>query len=189
MNKLEEKLLSMASADKRGIEDLLSLFMPISFRKGLIIGTPEHSYPILHFIESGLLMGNYIVDDKEYPSWISDHGFVLPIGGFLSKKNYSEFIMVLENSQCWYLNLAKAEILAQKNYHLYRMLLEIFEENLQLTREREISLRIPNAYERYLKFMNEQSSRKYPLTNSVLASLLSINEKHLSKLKRRYVKS
>lgn len=189
MNKLEEKIWAMKTADKRSVEELINLFVPITFRKGLIIGTPEHSYPILHFIEQGLVMGNCIIGDREIASRLLSSGFIPPIGGFLLNQNYPEFLHVLEETKAWYLNLVKAEALAQKNHHLYLMLMEIFEENMHRTRDWEMLLRTSNAYDRLLKFMDGNYLQHYTITNTNLAALLNINEKHLSKLKRRYIKA
>lgn len=186
---LREKLQTMRTADKRSIEELESLFIPVNFRKGVIIGSPEHFYPILHFIENGLVVGNYLFDNQEQASWISNGGFIPPIGGYFLKHPFPEFIQVIEDTKAWHLNLARAELQAQKNHHLYRMLIEIYEEYNLFIKETEMLLRVTNAYDRFTKFMTKSGEFKYHLKNSLLANLLGINEKHLFKLKKKYAKS
>jgi len=189
MNKLEEKLWSMKTANRKGVEEIQSLFTPVNLRKGLIIGSPDYSSPILHFIEEGLVMGYSIIDGVDHPSWLAEQGFIPPIGGFFSKQPLEEFVQVLENTKVWYLNLTKTESQAQKNNDLYRMLLEIFEENLQLTRQREMFLRIPSAKNRFSKLIHCHKPYIYKVNNEILAALLNVSKNHLIKIKSLHAKS
>ncbi len=69
------------------------------------------------------------------------------------------------------------------------MLGEIIENNHILLKEGEILLRMPNASQRFYKYMQRHEQVSNKIHKDLLADLLRMNIKHLFKIKKDYLKS
>lgn len=115
---LIKRLTQFKSANSQNINILGKLFMPISFRKGTLLKPPEHAYPILYYIQTGLVRGYYLIHEQEYSSWVIENGFLLPLNGTFANYPTCQYISFMENSSGWSLNLSKTEFIAQTNNQL-----------------------------------------------------------------------
>lgn len=186
MQRLTCKLQNFRTAEKRLVDLLLDMFVPVMFHKGALLVTPIYSTPVLYFIEDGLVRGYFDSNGAQQTSWIKDNGFLLPTAEIFSSNTCVEYISFLKDSHCYVLNLASVEVLAIKEPRLYRMLLEIYEEGLREGKERELLLRIKNAGERFLYFKSQHPRVIYLPIHDMLASLLNIESKYLYRIKKIY---
>jgi len=186
MERLIDKLLNLRTADKHLVDCLLEIFVPKVFKKGLLLSMPEYSYPVIYFIEYGLVRGYFVSHEEEHSAWIIESGFMLPSAGFFTATPSIEYVSFLKESRGFTLNLAKADELARNEPRLYRMLLEIYEESLHAGKEREMMLRIRHAGDRYLYFRECHPKLIHLPIHDILASILNIEPKYLYRIKRRY---
>ncbi|TCD03493.1 DUF1963 domain-containing protein [Pedobacter psychroterrae] len=81
---LYEQLSRLRTATPELVRKLTGLFVPVTFRRGTLLSVPDHTLPVLYFIEKGVVRGYYFYHQEEYPCWIRRGGFLLPgIGYFL----------------------------------------------------------------------------------------------------------
>uniref|UniRef100_UPI0018EDD8F7 hypothetical protein n=1 Tax=Pedobacter sp. ASV28 TaxID=2795123 RepID=UPI0018EDD8F7 len=173
MNALIDKLSKLNTGTKATIDVLVKLFTKTEFKKGWMFGNGAwQSVPMLYYISSGLLKGSVEYREVSYPIWMLESGFLIPSTGFLSKKGILEVIEVLKPTKAYALNLLRAEKLAEDDVNLYKMLLEIYEENLLESRNRELMLHIPNAKERLAFFIEHNPEQQKAMTDDQVAQLL-----------------
>lgn len=183
MKNLKEKLTQLNSSTAEIIEQFIALGQEQYFKKGSIISSPQHSFPILYFIEEGLVRGFVEHQHREHTLWVMQQGFILPAKGYFTQRKFPEYVQFLSNTTAWSLNLGKAAILAQENHLVYQILLEILEEAFYQAREREYLLRIIDAKERYLWLKTHQPSIIHLLSIDMMASYLRMSAKHFSRIK------
>ncbi|MCX3265633.1 Crp/Fnr family transcriptional regulator [Pedobacter agri] len=183
---LIETLKNMRMAEPHHLEELIHAFIPKSFEKGLLLSTPEYSFPVLYYIEKGLARGYFDSGDNQHTAWILEEGFILPSAGYFHDADSIEYISFLEHSTGYALNLNKADELGRENPVVYRILLEIYEQGLHQSKERELMLRITHAADRYLYFMQSHPKLVHLPIHNILASLLNIQAKYLYKIKQYY---
>jgi len=186
MQRIIEKLQTLKSADPRLADLMASFFVPKSFKKGVLLSMPDYSYPILYFIEEGLVRGYFVNGEEERTAWVIESGFFLPSTGFFSNGASIEYVSFLKDSQTYALNLIQFDEQAAKSPGLYRMLLEIYEEHILEGKVRENMLRIHLAEQRYLYFKDRHPRLTELLSHDVLASYLSIDSKYLFFIKKKY---
>jgi CRP-like cAMP-binding protein len=182
---LYEKLNELLTADAGSIDLLTGLFVPVTFRKGMSLPVHDYAFPILYFIEAGLVRGYFFYRQEEYTCWILEQGFLIRMARIADDKAAPEYIEFLTDTSGWSLNLGKAELLAQKDPLMYRILLEIFQENIREGKIRELMLRIPNAQDRYLFAKAENPHLGYKVIHAIYASFLNIESKYLFKIKKK----
>lgn len=184
--KLLRRLAALNAATPQSLQLIAGLFVPVFFRKGMILYLPDHSFPILYYIERGLLRAYFFYQQEEYTAWLMDEGFLIPFDSFFSPAPALEYIQFLSDSEGWSLNLSKAEALAQQEPQLYRMILEIYETELRQGKQRELMLRLGTAGQR-IAFAEKSYGRVLDkVLHQVLASFLNIEDKYLYKvLKKR----
>jgi len=186
MKRLIEKLQSLRNANSKLVEQISDMFVHKVFKKGLLISTPDHSYPEIYFIEEGLARGYFIHDEVEYTSWILQSGFVLPTTSFFSKSRSIEYIDFLKDSSGYAINLQYWKDQGKLNPTLLILLLELYEENIQGIKLREQMLRIRHAETRFLFFKALFPELINLPIHKILASLLAIEAKYLFTIKRKY---
>jgi len=186
MKRLIEKLQSLQNINGHLAGQIAEMFVPKIFNKGLLLSTPDHSYPEIYFIENGLARGYFIHDGQEYTSWISENGFILPTTSFFSYSRSIEYINFLKDSSGYALNLNQWNEHAKINPAYSPILLEIYEENIQNVKQREQMLRIRHAETRFLHFQKLHPELINLPIHKILASLLGIESKYLFKIKRKY---
>lgn len=186
MKRLIEKIQSLKNVKGHIAVQIADMFVPKTFNKGLLLSTPDHSYPELYFIEYGLARGYYVHQGQEYTSWILENGFILPATSFFSSSRSIEYINFLKDSSGYALNLNQWNEFAKVDTAFSLILLEIYEENIQNARQREQMLRIRHAETRFLHFQNLYPELINLPIHKILASLLGIESKYLFKIKRKY---
>ncbi|SDF95186.1 hypothetical protein SAMN05421827_102229 [Pedobacter terrae] len=184
MKALVEKLKTLNTAKKDTIELLINLFVKTEFKKGWIFGGTIQSVPMLYFISIGLVRGSVEYKESTYTLWMLETGFLIPSHGFLATKGISEIIEILKPTTAYALNLLRAEKLAKEDVNLYKMLLEIYEENLLEGRKRELMLRIPNAVERRKYFNQMNPGMEKAITDEQISQILRIDKKYYYSIKR-----
>lgn len=188
MKLLIEKLQSLQHATGHLVREIAEISVPKIFSKGLLLSTPEHSYPELYFIDNGLARGYFTHQGQEQTSWILAQGFILPTASFFSFSRSIEYINFLKDSSGYAISLSQWSELGKINPVFLLMLLEIYEENLQQIKQREQMLRIRHAETRFLYFQQQYPELVNLPTHEILASLLAIESKYLFKIKRKYRK-
>jgi CRP-like cAMP-binding protein len=183
MNKLLRTLETMKYGNKEIVQVLSKLFLEVSFRKGTIISSPIHSFPVLYFIESGLIKVYYEKDQKEYILNIIEHGFLLPSKGIFRQNETYEYFQTLLDTKGWALNLRDAETLCLKYPVIFKMLLELYEETIREGLEREMLLRIQDAETRFNLYKSKNRTLLFTVNNEVMSSYLRMSPKHLSRMK------
>ncbi len=183
MATIEEKLVKMNTSTPEAVKLMVGLGIQENFKKGAIITSPQHRFPILYFIKEGLARGYTENNGKETTFWLMDEGFILPSEGYFTKSSFPEYVEFLVDTEVWSINLIKASLLASQHPELYLMLLEIFEVSIFDAKGRECLLRITDAKERYLFLKATQPLVIYQLTKEILASFLRISAKQLSRIK------
>lgn len=183
MENIEEKLLKMNASTPQAVQLLLDIGIRQNFKKGSIISSPQHSFPILYYIENGLVRGYTEHNGFENTFWLMQKGFILPSEGYFTEINFPEYVQFLRDTQVWSLNLVKASVLAIHHPVLYQMLLEIYEVSFYEAKNREYLLRIADAKQRYLWLKAKDPSLIYLLTKEMLASFLRMSTKHFSRIK------
>jgi CRP-like cAMP-binding protein len=183
MENIKERLLKMNTSTPQAVQVLMKLGMEQNFKKGTIISSPQHSFPILYFIEDGLVRGFSEFDGKENTFWVLQSGFILPSKGYFINREFPEYVQFLSDTKTWSLNLLKSAKPAIHQPILYQMLLEINETSYFEARDRELFLRLSEARERYLWLKRKNPSLIYLLKKEILASLLNMSTKHLSRIK------
>lgn len=185
MDALIQKLESLNTATKTTVNFLTTLFTKTTFKKGWMFGNGVwQSTPMLFYISNGLVKGSVEYKGASYTLWMLENGFLIPSNGFLSQKGLLETIEFLKPTQAYALNLIRAEKLAKENTNLYKMLLEIYEENLLDGRQRELMLRIPNAADRLNYFTALNPNLKKNITDEYMAQLLRIDRKYYYNIKK-----
>ncbi len=185
METLINKLKGLTSATEKSAEIMTTLFTPFVYHKRTLLATADHSDALLYYINSGLIRRFFILDGLEYTSRVMmESGFLLHK---LNKKDNpsAEYIEFLEDTEGLVLNLCRAIIAAQEQPEIYSMLLEIYQDLIHQSNERELMLRHKSSDQNYayLKQVNEQLTNKVP--NDILASYLNISVKYLYTIKKR----
>ena len=185
MEALLEKLESFNTATKETVETLKNLFVKTEFKKGWILGdSPWQQTPTLFYISTGLLRGTVEYDETVYTMWLMESGFLIPGNRFLSKRNgVTEIIEFLSDTKAYALNLYRADNLARGNVSLYKMLLEIYEENLIDGRKRELMLRMDTATERINYYKKTNPSIIYKTDKNIFAPYVRMSVRHLDRFK------
>lgn len=187
MQELHEKLLSMRATQFHDITALKDLFVELTVRKGTSLDSSGYSYPTLYYVEEGLVMGSYIINELPYPSWIIDSGFISPGGVFSNQLPFAENIQAIEESRVYALNLNTAALILRDSPYFCQLFLEIQEESIHLAKEREILLRMTNAKDRFNVFAKNQRSVLFRVNAAILAKLLNMSKNHLFKIKKSYL--
>lgn len=182
---LMEKLKALGTSTPETILLLRSLFTPVFFKKGMVLSINEYAFPVLYFIEEGLVRGYFYHQQNEYTYRVLENGFLMAMAGPENKKQVAEYVMFITDTHGWSLNLAKAELLARKEPILYHILLEIQQESIMDGKARELMLRLGTADDMYTYMNENNSSLLYKLNNQFLASLLNIKLKYLYKVKKK----
>ena len=185
MKALVEKLESFNTATKDTVDLLINLFVKTEFKKGWILGdSPWQQTPTLFYISDGLLRGTAEYEESVYTMWLMENGFLVPGNRFLSKRNgITEIIEFLSDTKAYALNLYRADNLARGNVSLYKMLLEIYEENLIDGRKRELMLRMDTATERINYFKKTNPSIIYKTDKNIFAPYVRMSVRHLDRFK------
>ena len=186
MTRLLEKLNSLQNANSQLVDQISQMSVYKFFKKGLLLSTPDHSYPEIYFIEEGLIRGYFLHEGVEYTSWILQSGFVLPTTSFFSKSSSIEYIDFLKDSSGYAINLKHWLDQGKFNSALLFLLLELYEENLQKIKLREQMLRIRHAETRFLFFKELFPELINLPIHKILASMLAIESKYLFTIKRKY---
>lgn len=186
MEELRKKLLSLKTADMEAIGLLEDLFIPVHFKRNLLISSnlAGISAANLYYISHGLVKGIISGRKKEYCLWIIHQGFIVPGSGFLTGTEISENIEVLAETKGYSLNLLRADTIARNNINMYRMLLEIYEETLLEGRKREIMLRMKIAADRYRYFQKNYPTLSNRLTLEQQAEYLHIDRKYFYNVRK-----
>ncbi|RZK40374.1 MAG: hypothetical protein EOO90_15360 [Pedobacter sp.] len=185
MKALVEKLESFNTASKDTVNLLINLFVKTEFKKGWILGdSPWQQTPTLFYISDGLLRGTAEYEESVYTMWLMENGFLVPGNRFLSKRNgITEIIEFLSDTKAYALNLYRADNLARGNVSLYKMLLEIYEENLIDGRKRELMLRMDTATERINYYKKTNPSIIYKIDKNIFAPYVRMSVRHLDRFK------
>jgi hypothetical protein len=185
MKALVEKLESFNTASKDTVDLLINLFVKTEFKKGWILGdSPWQQTPTLFYISDGLLRGTAEYEESVYTMWLMENGFLVPGNRFLSKRNgITEIIEFLSDTKAYALNLYRADNLARGNVSLYKMLLEIYEENLIDGRKRELMLRMDTATERINYYKKTNPSIIYKTDKNIFAPYVRMSVRHLDRFK------
>lgn len=183
--KLMHRLSSMRTASPLVVPLLSELFIPVSFKKGQLL-IAGHSFPLLYFIETGVVRGYFLHGQEEHTCWLQEEGFLLPFNGFFIEEPSIEQIEFLSDTTGWSLNLAKAESLAQKEPLMYRMLLEIYERKLVDAKYTDYMLRLDRAEDRVEFIQKIRENLIYRVINRYAASFLNIGDKYLFTIKKLY---
>jgi hypothetical protein len=185
METLIKKLESFNTANKETLELLKNLFVKTEFKKGWILGdSPWQQTPTLFYISEDLLRGTVEYDETVYTMWLMESGFLIPGNKFLSKKeSMTEIIEFLTDTKAYALNLFRADRLARHNVSLYKMLLEINEENLIDSRERELMLRLDTATKRINYHKKTNPSIIYKTDKNIFAPYVRMSVRHLDRFK------
>lgn len=189
MEALTDQLKSLKTTSPDAIALLKKLFVKTYLKKGMVLGASPYTVPHLYFMKHGLIKGCYVVDGIEYPSWVADHGFIPVIKAPSAHQTFQEFLELLEDSCVCQLNLDTAALLAETSKPLRQMLNEITDDTLTLLKEGEILLRMPNAAERFKKYMERNKEVSDKIHKDLLADLLHMSTKHLFKIRKDYLKS
>lgn len=182
---LTQILSRLDTATPDALELLTSLFVAVTFKKGMILASNDQPCFKLYYIASGLVRGYFFYNNEEHTCWILEQGFLAPIAHPEGSGQAIEYIDFLAETQGWSLNLHKAEVLAQKDPSMYRMLLEIYQGIILEGKARELMLRIQTADEKYQYMKQKNEPLLFKLNNQILASLLNIKLKYLYKVKKR----
>lgn len=183
MDTLTEKLKSLHSASATDLPLLRDLFIKTHFRKGWILD-PFYSIPSLYYIETGLVRGSVTYKEESYTIRFQERGF-LTVGNELFSENASlEAIEFLRDTTGYRLNLKKADEAANTNSNLYKILLEIYEENLSDGKQREVMLHIKNAKDRFCYLIDHFPQLAKVLTDVQAADLLRIEKKYYYRIKK-----
>lgn len=185
MEALIEKLESFNTATKETVELLKNLFVKTEFKKGWVLGdSPWQQTPTLFYISEGLLRGVVEYDETEYTMWLMESGFLIPGNRFLSNRNgVNEIIEFLDHTKAYALNLYRADTLAKGNVSLYKILLEIYEENLIDGRKRELMLRMEAAEDRINFYKKSNSSIIYKTDKKIFAPYVRMSVRNLDRFK------
>ncbi|RAJ28079.1 hypothetical protein LY11_03399 [Pedobacter cryoconitis] len=185
MEALIKKLESFNTATKDSVEMLKNLFVKTEFKKGWVLGdSPWQQTPTLFYISEGLLRGTVEYGETVYTMWLMESGFLIPGNRFLSKRNgITEIVEFLSDTKAYALNLYRADNLAKDNVSLYKMLLEIYEENLIDGRKRELMLRMDTATERINYYKKTNPSIIYKTDKNIFAPYVRMSVRHLDRFK------
>jgi len=185
MKALVEKLESFNTATKDTVDLLINLFVKTEFKKGWILGdSPWQQTPTLFYISDGLLRGTVEYEESVYTMWLMENGFLIPGNRFLSNRNgVTEIIEFLTDTHAYALNLYRADSIAKGNVSLYKMLLEIYEENLIEGRKRELMLRMETAEERINYYKKSNPSIIYKTDKHIFAPYVRMSVRHLDRFK------
>ncbi|MBB5436944.1 CRP-like cAMP-binding protein [Pedobacter sp. AK017] len=181
---LMETLTMLATSTPETALLLKKLFVPVFFRKGTLFHIHERASPMLYFIETGLVRGYFYYKQEEYTAWLMESGFLLPAAGFFTKVPAIEYVHFLTDTNGSSLNLEIAVALAQEHPLLYRMLLEIYERDLQAGKHRELMLRLKLAENRFLYAREICGKLFFKVVNPVMASFMNIEKKYIFKFKK-----
>jgi hypothetical protein len=183
---LMEKLMALRSSTPEAAQALHDLFMPISFRAGMALNLGEYTFPVLYFIENGLVRGYIYYKKEEYTCWALAHGFLMAMTSLADPDQGIEYVEFVNDTQVRSLNLGRMELLAQKEPALYRMLFEILQECMQGGRIRELVLKLKFGKERFSFMAKYHKDLLYKIPHKILASLLDVTIKYLYQLKKEY---
>lgn len=182
MKTLNQKLIDFKNSTPISIRLFEELCHPFSFKKNEIINTFSHHNDKFYYVETGIVQGIFINELEEMTAYLTTDGFVTPSFLFSRKVSPIEYIRFLTDTEGWAINLAQADI---HDPHLALILLEIYEENLNASYEREKLTKIKNANDRYIYFLKNHKHLINSVSNKIIASFLNIHPKHLSEIKKR----
>ncbi len=183
MKNIKQKLMEMNSSTPEAVQLLMDIGIEYEYKKGAVISNQQHSYPMLYFVEDGLVRGYLENEGNEHTLWLIQEGFILPSRGFITQISRKEHIEFLNYTRTWSVNLIKASVWASKMPVLDKMLMEIYETILMESFEREFFLRIPNASSRFEYLKQSCPATIYLVSKEIMASYLNISPKHYSRIK------
>ncbi|TCC99991.1 Crp/Fnr family transcriptional regulator [Pedobacter psychroterrae] len=183
---LYEQLSRLRTATPELVRKLTGLFVPVTFRRGTLLSVPDHTLPVLYFIEKGVVRGYYFYHQEEYTCWIRRGGFLLPGIGYFSDSYSIEYIQFLSDTTVWSLSLPKVEVAMRSEPLFYRMLLEMYEIKVQEGKERELMLRLKFAEDRNLYARKNFADLFEHVAIYILASFIGIERKYIYKFKKKY---
>lgn len=159
----------------------------LSVKKGAVLLQEGERCEYMYFIKRGAMMGKTIHQKKQIVTYISiDNEFVSSISGLHGVVPSKEAIVAVEDTELIAMhNDDLQELFAQyfdMNY-LFRVMVEQYYRDAQ---ERSYIIRVGNAKERYLYFVNTKPGYVERLPPELVASMLDMKLATLLKVQKQY---
>ena len=159
----------------------------LSVKKGAVLLQEGERCEYMYFIKRGAMMGKTIHQKKQIVTYISiDNEFVSSISGLHGVVPSKEAIVAVEDTELIAMhNDDLQELFAQyfdMNY-LFRVMVEQYYRDAQ---ERSYIIRVGNAKERYLYFVNTKPGYVERLPLELVASMLDMKLATLLKVQKQY---
>lgn len=181
---LVSKIMQLARISEAAEEWLASHIEKRSFRKNEEVLSEGKTCNHLYYIQSGMLGGYYLRDDKQVCNWISvENDFATSYYSFISRKPSYETILSMEDTTVQCISFTKLEELYKLFPETERAGRRILEEYYLRLEERVISIQFKSAKERYDHLSNSRPEvvRRAPLGR--IASYLGMTQETLSRVR------
>ncbi len=182
-----EFLLSYGIISAKAIDYLIKNSYYLQIRKNEILVPPGTLHPSYYFILQGVLRGYMSGDGCEITTWIDwENSMVSTIGTMETDVITDEAIQALEDCHLIEFSQETLNHIYDKFPETNRIGRLIITENLRTAEERAYIARLPNAEERYKRFMTRNGDLINRISLKYVASFLNMKLETLSRIRARY---
>lgn len=182
-----EFLLSYGIISAKAIDYLIKNSFYLQIRKNEILVPPGTLHPSYYFILQGVLRGYMTGDGREITTWIDwENSMVSTIGSMETDVITDEAIQALEDCHLIEFSQETLNHVYDKFPETNRIGRLIITENLRTAEERAYIARLPNAEERYKRFMARNGDLINRISLKYVASFLNMKLETLSRIRARY---
>lgn len=159
----------------------------IWIKKGTILVSPGTFRPPYYFILKGVLRGYLSNDAGEITTWIDwENSMASSIGGMETDLITDEAIQALEDCHLIEFSQETLNVIYDRFPETNRIGRLIITENLRTAEERAYLARLPQADERYKRFMMQHGDLINRISLKYIASFLNMKLETLSRIRGRY---
>jgi len=181
---LDQRLSDMKNLTSAEVKTLSANFLRNQFRKGQLLLTPGQNLHGLYYIESGFVQGYITHNYIDETIWVKDGGSFLLLPGLFNQETSHHYIEFLTDATACMLNLDPLLFPDASNHHLlYKLLQQVYDQEMLLSEKREYINHLPQAKDRYQLFKAEFPGIIGQVNNHIIASLLRMSLKHFVRLK------
>ena len=186
MNSFIETIKKFGNISESVEFDILKSIKTENKKKGHYLIKAGQSIANLFVLQTGLVRGFYIKNDKEINTWFASENIVLSSAlSLFSNSPSKENIQLLEDSTVHYITNQNLQDLYQKHPDFNMIGRKIAEDYCLLLEDRIASLQVDSAEERYKKLIKEYPDILQRVSLGNIASYLGMTQATLSRIRRK----
>lgn len=170
--------------DAQTQEKIITMFQKRNYEKGDYFVQEGKTNTNLAFIEKGVFQYFYNKDGDEITSYVTgDNNFMASLASFLNQTPATENIRAITDAQVWIISKKNIDCLIAESQTFKSFYIQVLEHQIVCIDSSRLDFIMLNAEERYEKLLSENASLLQQVPLQLLASMLGITPRHLSRIR------